>query len=79
MKYAVWRTGIKSSNHWPMVVECKEGTSAEGIVAECFRVNGWPDYEPRDKSYIVVPMDRAMIVSYVPKRQYDIHVERYPG
>jgi hypothetical protein len=79
MKFAVWRLNISESRHWPLIVECDADTPADEIVRECFRKNGWPDYEPKFKSYIVAPLNEAMVVSFPPPPppQYQIQIDPY--
>ncbi len=78
MQFAVWRLNISESRNWPLMVECDADTPADDIVRTAFRKNGWPDYEPKSKSYVVVPMNEAMIVSFVPiPAQYTVKVQEY--
>lgn len=80
MKYLVCRKDgvegrINSSELWPCIVEASQGVSAEEVVRIALDTK-WPGYEPKNKSYYVIPMDNALLVTFKPKREYDIIVER---
>lgn len=75
MRFLVVRKDIKSSECWPVIVEAEPDTPADQIVRRAFDMNGWHGYEPIGKSYYVVPAEEAVIVSYRPKRNYEIVVE----
>jgi len=66
--------GIKSSELFPVLVEVEPGTSAGEIVLKALREK-WPNYTPKHKSYYVVSMDNALLVTFKPKEDYDIVVE----
>lgn len=78
MQFLVWREDKPLTSNWPTFVDCPPDTPADEIVRMVFRVHGWPDYEPKNKSYVVVPMNEAMRVRFnVPLPQYITSVEAY--
>jgi len=77
MKFIVWRNDMVTVRNWPIVVEADADTPADEIVRIAFRAKGWPDYEPRDKRYVVVPMNEAMVVSFIPINQYTTRIDPY--
>jgi hypothetical protein len=78
MKFLVCRKDgvegkVRTSELWPTIVECDADTPADQIVFMAWQ-KVWGDYIPIGKSYYVVPMDEAMIVSFRPKQNYEVIV-----
>lgn len=66
---------IKSSELFPCLVDAPPNSSAEEVVRMALEMK-WPGYEPKNKSYYVVPMNMAFLVTFKPRQEYDIIVER---
>lgn len=66
---------IKSSNHFPMVVNAEPYANKEDIVRKAMDnvYNGYTGLH----EYVVVPMHEAEIVSFKPRTNYDVFVRRY--
>jgi hypothetical protein len=81
MRYLVCRkeaveARMKTSELFPCIVEASAGATAEEVVRIALNTK-WPGYEPRNKSYYVVAMDNnALLVTFKPRQDYDIIVER---
>ena len=79
MKFLVCRKdgvegSMKSSELWPTIVEAEIDASASEIVQIALD-SKWPGYQPRNKSYYVIPMSNALLVTFKPRQEYDVIVE----
>lgn len=81
MKFMVCRKdaidrAIKSSELFPHIVTASPDTPPDEIVRLALD-SKWPDYQPVDKSYYVVPMSEAVLVSFRrPRPPLEVIVER---
>ena len=80
MRYMVCRKdavhgGMKSSELFPVIVDAPLDATWEAVVLQALHEK-WPNYTPKDKSYYVVPLDGARIVTFRPKVDYEIVVDR---
>lgn len=68
---AALNDGIRSSEHFPVIVEVPAGTSPEDVLKYYF---GFDEFKPApNKSYHVVPYT-GHVVTYRPRQQYDVEV-----
>jgi len=78
MKFMVCRKDgiegtIRSSELWPTIVEADADTPVDQVVFLAME-SKWPNYRPLNKSYYVVPMDEAALVTFKPRQDYDVIV-----
>jgi hypothetical protein len=65
---------LKSSGDYlPKVVEATDPHSALWQVFDSYN----PDYRPMNKSYLVVELIDAVVITLKPKPSYEIETERY--
>lgn len=69
------KRNIRTSEHFPCIVNAPEWYSPEQIIASVFPDRFTPRY---GKQYIVVAMDTAVKVTFnPPKREYNVVVEDF--
>lgn len=78
MKYMVCRKeaihgGMKTSELFPVIVESYHN-DVEQIVLNALHEK-WPNYTPKNKSYYVIPMNAAVLVTFKPKQDYDVFID----
>jgi len=62
---------VRTSELWPTLVEGEPNESAASIVRRALDTM-WPGYNPVNKSYYVVPMLEAQLVTFKPKQDYEV-------
>jgi hypothetical protein len=73
---------MKTSDLWPVVVDCPEihgwpgltNEMLEEIVRRALDLK-WPEYIPRNKTFIVFPIRNPMEVTFKPKTDYTVTVK----
>lgn len=80
---AALRNGIRTSEHFPRIVEAEAHTRSEDILELCFDRPFRPGY---DKTYIIIPICssfhgvyRPRKVTFHPIRNYEVHEETFNG
>ena len=79
MQYMVCRKDavegtMKTSALFPVIIEAGVADDYGDIALRAMQKR-WPGYIPSNKSYYVIPLVAAKIVTFRPKRDYDVTVE----
>lgn len=82
MEYLVLRSesvrphgGIKSSDHFPMIIDVKGLVNPEIVVKRAFDTikTGYVGMH----EYLVIPMDAAIIVGFSPRTDYNVNIRSF--